>query len=108
MDDTNQSTVEKTVCEFISINPAVKSNLVDASMMLAELSVDSLEKLSIGMDLEDEYSIEFTDEEIESFVTVADMINAVESGLAAKAALGTESVPTELLQENTPENHHSI
>ena len=112
MDDTNQSAVEKTVCEFISKNPAVKSNLVDVSMTLAELNVDSLEKLSIGMDLEDECSIEFTDEEIEGFVTVTDVIKSVESGLAAKAASAanpelTEPVPKELLQENTPENHHS-
>ncbi|MDB4109524.1 acyl carrier protein [Porticoccaceae bacterium] len=106
MDDTNQSAVEKTVCEFISKNSAVKSNLVDVSMTLAELNVDSLEKLSIGMDLEDEYSIEFTDEEIEGFVTVTDVIKSVESGLATKPEL-TGPVPKELLQENTPENHHS-
>ena len=65
MDDTHQSAVDKTVCEFVSKNPSVKTHHVDASMLLAELNIDSLEKLSIGMDLEDEFAIEFTDDEIE-------------------------------------------
>ena len=74
MDDSNQSAVEKTVREFIGKNPAVKSNHVEMDMSLKDLNIDSLEKLSIGMDLEDEYSIEFTDEEIEEFATVSDVV----------------------------------
>jgi acyl carrier protein len=85
MDDSNQSAVEKTVREFISKNPAVKSNHVEMDMTLKDLNIDSLEKLSIGMDSEDEYCIEFTDEEIEEFTTVADVVVAVETALAAKA-----------------------
>ena len=57
MDDSNQSAVEKTVREFIGKNPAVKSNHVEMDMSLKDLNIDSLEKLSIGMDLEDEYSL---------------------------------------------------
>ncbi|MDG1164233.1 MAG: acyl carrier protein [Porticoccaceae bacterium] len=107
MDDTNQLTVKKTVCEFISKNPAVKSNHIQVDMALADLNVDSLEKLSIGMDLEEEYSIEFIDEEIEAFVTVADVIVPVEVALAAKAASQVKPVLAQHLQDQAPESHHS-
>ena len=68
MDDTHQSLVEETVCEFIRTNPSAKSSQVDLASNLAELNIDSLEKLSIGMDLEDKFEIEFSDEEIEAFI----------------------------------------
>jgi acyl carrier protein len=101
MDDTHQSAVDKTVCEFVSKNPSVKTHHVDASMLLAELNIDSLEKLSIGMDLEDEFAIEFTDDEIEAFLSVADIIKAVKLALAAKT---DKQVPAELLEASTSEN----
>lgn len=84
MDDTHQSLVEKTVCEFISKNPSAKSSPVDITYNLAELNIDSLEKLSIGMDLEDEFAIEFSDEDIEAFATVSDIVAAVDLAIAAK------------------------
>jgi acyl carrier protein len=84
MDDTHQSLVEKTVCEFISKNPSAKSSPVDITYNLAELNIDSLEKLSIGMDLEDEFAIEFSDEDIEAFATVSDIVAAVDLAIASK------------------------
>jgi acyl carrier protein len=84
MDDTHQSLVEKTVCEFISKNPSAKSSPVDITYNLAELNIDSLEKLSIGMDLEEEFAIEFSDEDIEAFATVSDIVTAVDLAIAAK------------------------
>lgn len=98
MDDSYQSMVEETVCEFVSKNPLVKTRYVDADMSLADLNVNSLEKLSIGMDLEDRYAIEFTDEQIEAWKSVADIVQAVTLALAAKS---TETVPSELLQESS-------
>lgn len=85
MDDTHQSLVEETVCEFIRTNPSAKSSQVDLASNLAELNIDSLEKLSIGMDLEDKFEIEFSDEEIEAFITVSDIVDAVDLAIAAKA-----------------------
>ena len=84
MDDTHQSLVEETVCEFIRTNPSAKSSQVDLASNLAELNIDSLEKLSIGMDLEDEFAIEFSDEDIEAFATVSDIVAAVDLAIAAK------------------------
>ena len=108
MDDSNQSAVEKTVCQFISENPAVKSNHAEIGMTLKDLNIDSLEKLSIGMDLEDEYSIEFTDEEIEEFATVSDVVTAVEAALAAKAEPQVESAPPQQSQHQTSGSNPSI
>ncbi|MGB1868308.1 MAG: acyl carrier protein [Porticoccaceae bacterium] len=107
MDDSNQSAVEKTVCEFISKNPAVNSNHVDRGMTLKDLNVDSLEKLAIGMDLEDEYAIEFTDEEIEDFTTVSDVVSAVEAALVAKASAQITSAPSQQPQYKLPDNNQS-
>jgi acyl carrier protein len=108
MDDSNQSAVEKTVCEFISKNPAVKSNHVDLSMTLKDLNIDSLEKLSIGMDLEDKYAIEFTDEEIEEFATVSDVVAAAEVALAAKAEAQMASTSAQQPQHKHSDNNQSI
>lgn len=107
MDDSNQSAVEKTVCEFISKNPAVKSSHVDRGMTLKDLNIDSLEKLSIGMDLEDEYAIEFTDEEIEAFTTVSDVVAAVEAALAAKGSAQITSAPAQQAQPTLSDNNQS-
>ncbi|MBT5105722.1 acyl carrier protein [SAR92 clade bacterium H231] len=108
MDDSNQSAVEKTVREFIGKNPAVKSNHVEMDMSLKDLNIDSLEKLSIGMDLEDEYSIEFTDEEIEEFATVSDVVTAVETALTAKTEAQVASTPPQQSQHKTSGTNHSI
>jgi acyl carrier protein len=97
MDDTYQTSVEQTVCEFVSKNPLVKTNYVDAEMSLAELNIDSLEKLSIGMELEDRCAIELTDDQIESWKSVADIIQTVRQAMTASE---TDSVPAELLQES--------
>ena len=37
------------------------------------------------MDLEDKFEIEFSDEEIEAFITVSDIVDAVDLAIAAKA-----------------------
>jgi len=107
MDDSNQSAVEKTVCEFIGKNPAVKSSHVDRETTLKDLNIDSLEKLSIGMDLEDEYDIEFTDEEIEDFTTVSDVVSAVEAALVAKASAQITSAPSRRTQHKLADNNQS-
>ena len=38
------------------------------------------------MDLEDEFAIEFSDEDIEAFATVSDIVAAVDLAIAAKPA----------------------
>ncbi|MCS5594945.1 MAG: phosphopantetheine-binding protein [Porticoccaceae bacterium] len=55
---------------------------VDASMLLDDLKVDSLEKLALAMDFEEQFSIEIGDKEIEEFLTVGDFITYLEQAVA--------------------------
>ena len=86
MNGSNRSTVTEAVIKLVTENPMVKIDHIEAPMLLAELNVDSLEKLSIAMDLEEAFDLEITDQEVEDFVTVSDIISCVDQALAAKAA----------------------
>ena len=55
MNGSNRSTVTEAVIKLVTENPMVKIDHIEAPMLLAELNVDSLEKLSIAMDLEDAF-----------------------------------------------------
>lgn len=85
MDNTNQPTITEIVCEAVLNNHAVKKagkvQEIDPSMVLDDLKVDSLEKLSLAMDFEEQFSIDITDEEIESFLTVGDFITYLEKAV---------------------------
>ena len=85
MNGSNRSTVTDAVIKLVTENPMVKIDHIEAPMLLAELNVDSLEKLSIAMNLEKAFDLEITDQEVEDFVTVSDIISCVDQGLAAQA-----------------------
>lgn len=89
MDNNHQPTITEIVFAAVLENHAVKKagkvTQVDASMLLDDLKIDSLEKLSLAMDFEDQFSIEITDEEIEKFETVGDFITHLESAVADSA-----------------------
>ncbi len=86
MNGTNQPAVSETVIKLVIENPMVKVDRVDASMSLAELNVDSLEKLSIAMDLENAFGLQITDQQVEDVSTVADIIGLVDQMLVDRAA----------------------
>lgn len=81
----NQPTISEIVCEAVLNNHAVKKagkvQEIEPSMVLDDLKVDSLEKLALAMDFEEQFSIEITDEEIESFLTVGDFIRYLEEAV---------------------------
>tara|TARA_B110000503_G_scaffold50300_1_gene81469 strand:- start:29 stop:355 length:327 start_codon:yes stop_codon:yes gene_type:complete len=99
MNSNKYPTVAQTVCDFILTNHAVKVDQVDPSMSLAGLNLDSLEKLSLAMDLEEEFDIDIDDDTVEGFITVANVIDYVEQSIkdnaptaqAAQAAQAIES-----------------
>ncbi len=99
MDSNKYPTVAQTVCDFILTNHAVKVDQVDPSMSLAGFNLDSLEKLSLAMDLEEEFDIDIDDDTVEGFITVANVIDYVEQSIkdnaptaqAAQAAQAIES-----------------
>ena len=101
MNGSNLSTVTEAVIKLVTENPMVKIDHIEAPMLLAELNVDSLEKLSIAMDLEEAFDLEITDQEVEGFVTVSDIISCVDQALAAKAA---QALADEAEEEINPDS----
>ena len=66
-----------TVYDLILASPMTKIKDVEPHQVLSEIKMDSLEKLSMAMDLEEAFKIEMTDEDIEGFETVSDVIGYV-------------------------------
>lgn len=111
MDNTNQPTITEIVCEAVLNNHAVKKagkvQEIDPSMVLDDLKVDSLEKLSLAMDFEEQFSIEITDEEIESFLTVNDFITYLEKAVQESKESAAQPDPAETTDNPTEEQGES-
>jgi len=75
---------EQVVSRLILESPQVKITSVATDMLLSDISVDSLEKLSIAMDLEEAYDIEISDEEVEQFESVADIVGYIKLAVNAR------------------------
>ena len=50
---------------------------VDESKTLKDYGLDSLDMVELILELEDEYKIKFTDEEMTSLQTIGDLVNAI-------------------------------
>ena len=87
MQNTEKPNIKDIVCEHILNNPTVVVDSVDVSMVLDRLNVDSLEKLSLAMDFEELFDIEISDEQVESFTTIDDMIAHIKQALAAESSI---------------------
>ena len=92
---------EQVVSRLILESPQVKITSVATDMLLSDISVDSLEKLSIAMDLEEAYDIEISDDEVEQFESVADIVGYIKLAVKARKekpeieAAETEATETE-------------
>ena len=90
MDNNDQPTVTSTITETVyeavldnhAVRKAGKVTELNPSMLLDDLKIDSLEKLALAMDFEDQFSIDISDEDIESFITVGDYIAYLEKAVA--------------------------
>jgi acyl carrier protein len=61
---------------------------LDASMSLASLNFDSLEKkISLGMDFEEHFNIDVSDQQIEAFVTIGNIIDHIQQALDTQPSL---------------------
>ncbi len=72
-----QYAVEETVREFIS-NQAGCSAYKTPADTLESLGIDSLDKLEITMEIEDEFGIDISIPELEDLTTVQDILNIIE------------------------------
>ena len=70
--------ISNTVYDLILASPMTKIKDVEPQQVLSEIKMDSLEKLSMAMELEEAFKIEMTDEDIEGFETVSDVITYVQ------------------------------
>jgi acyl carrier protein len=99
---------EQVVSRLILESPQVKIKSVATDMLLSDISVDSLEKLSIAMDLEEAYDIEISDEEVEQFESVADIVGYIKLAVNARKdisdieAAGIEATDAEAVNSNEP------
>ena len=66
--------ISTTVYDLILAGPMTKIKDVEPQQVLSEIKMDSLEKLSMAMDLEETFKIDMSDEDIEGFETVSDVI----------------------------------
>jgi acyl carrier protein len=66
--------ISTTVYDLILASPMTKIKDVEPEQVLSEIKMDSLEKLYMAMDLEETFKIEMSDEDIEGFETVSDVI----------------------------------
>ena len=75
---------EQVVSRLILESPQVKITSVASDMLLSDIRVDSLEKLSIAMDLEEAYDIEISDDDVEQFTSVSDIVGYVKLAVAER------------------------
>ncbi len=66
--------VREIICEQLEVNE--EDVTMDSTM--DDLEADSLDLVDIIMSLEDEFQIEISDEALESFTSVGDIVNFIE------------------------------
>ena len=75
--------MQEKVLDLVRAAPPAKNKIIDLNSSLEECKIDSLEKLSVAMDLEEWVGIWISDETIEGFQTVRDFSDyLVAQGLA--------------------------
>jgi acyl carrier protein len=58
------------------------SEMAESTIFEEELDLDSLDIVQVVMDLEDEFDIEITDDEIENIATLQDLVSLVDQKTA--------------------------
>ncbi len=76
-DDTAER-VRKIITDHLGVDDAP-----DESGLIADLGADSLDLVEMVMSIEEEFGIEVSDEEMETVVTVADVIKVVRGEIPA-------------------------
>jgi acyl carrier protein len=78
--------VQQVLCEQMGFSTdAEKAKVVPEAKLMDDLGADSLDQVEIVMALEDEFSIEVSDDDGEAVSTVADAVALVTRLVAAKS-----------------------
>lgn len=78
---------DKLVSQLILGNLATDIDTVDtlaSDTLLSELNIDSLEKLSLAVNLEESCDLEIPDEEIDNFESIGDVVDCLERASVLK------------------------
>lgn len=67
--------IRAIICEQYGID----EDEITEDTSFADLNFDSLDMVEIAMDIEDEFNVEVTDETLEKFVTVGDVVAFLEN-----------------------------
>ncbi|MBP0979055.1 MAG: acyl carrier protein [Oscillospiraceae bacterium] len=70
--------IKKILCDQLDVeeeNITIESNISD------DLGADSLDIVDLVMSIEEEFDLEFQDEQIDNFKTVGDIVNYIERSL---------------------------
>jgi acyl carrier protein len=80
----DRETIRLTLIELVEADKGEKyPNLDDAKNLREELGLDSLDVVSIVSQIERRFRIRLTHEELQSLVTVGDVLNLLQAKLAA-------------------------
>ena len=72
---TNHATIEHRVIRCISRSTGTPVSEITADSRLeGDLNLDSLDRLSVAMDVEDEFGVDLPDEALESVATVRELV----------------------------------
>lgn len=83
--------VRKIIADLMHVPIAA---VVDSATLTGDLGADSLDVVELAMDVEDEFAIDVSDDEIAQMVTVAATTELVTKKLGAICARCNQSMPT--------------
>jgi len=69
---------DKLVSQLILGNLTTDIEIIESDTLLSELNIDSLERLSIAVDLEESCDLEIPDQEIDDIESVGDIVECLE------------------------------
>ena len=72
------STIQQRVIDIVTTHLGVKKR-VELETELTDLGADSLDKVEIAMEFEEEFGIEISDEQTDQFSTLGSTITHIES-----------------------------
>lgn len=65
------------ICEFFEL----QEDEITPGTSFADIGADSLDMVDLAMSIEDDFCVEVTEEALEKFVTVEDVVNYIEAAL---------------------------
>lgn len=84
---TNHTTIEQRVIRCVSRSTGIPVSEITADSRLeGDLDLDSLDRLSVVMDVEDEFGVDLADDALESVTTVRGLVELLSSGLQGEVA----------------------